>query len=280
MSSGLSALSVFVEGLDHPEGLCVTKDGDLYAGGEAGQVYRISDGVATEIANTGGFLLGLAADGDGRLYCCDVARREVLRVDPRDGSVRMHSAGTVARPMGNPNWGVFDDAGNYYVTDSGHWKQNDGCIFRVSPSGATSIWSEEPSNFPNGACLSADGSELLVLESCTPALVRIPIAADGTAGAREVVAKLEGAVPDGVTLDDEGRAYVFNYRPDRIDRVWPDGRVEVLAEDPEGTLLSAPTNGVWIGEGRCVTGNLGRWHLTLCEWNGVRGVPLRYPVLP
>jgi len=32
----------FVTKLNHPEGLAVGRDGTIYAGGEAGEVYRIS----------------------------------------------------------------------------------------------------------------------------------------------------------------------------------------------------------------------------------------------
>jgi gluconolactonase len=119
---------------------------------------------------------------------------------------------------------------------------------------------------------------LLVLESCTPALVEIEINSDGSAGNRRELARLEGTVPDGVAIDIDGNAYVCCYRPDRILRVGVGGEVEVLADDPQGTVLSAPTNGVWVGPELTtfVTGNLGRWHLTKCEW-GTRGVPLRYP---
>jgi gluconolactonase len=274
--AGLERCSVLVEGLDHPEGVCVTRDGLLYAGGEAGQVYLvdIDGGAVQEVASTGGFLLGLCADAAGRLYVCDVGRRELLRVDPSDGSVELYSNGTPDRPMVNPNWPAFDAAGNLYVTDSGHWKQNDGCIFRVAPDGKTELWSEASTGFPNGSCLSEDGAWLYVLESTTPALVRIPTDDPTT---REVVASLSG-VPDGCALDTEGRVYVCYYRPDRIDRISPDGTLETLAEDPDGTLLSAPTNGVWIASARdrMVVGNLGRWHLTVCEW-GATGIPLNYP---
>ena len=280
--TGLERFSVLVEGLDHPEGVCVDAEGTLYAGGEAGQIYRVDvdEPKVTEVAPTGGFMLGLCADGAGLLYCCDVGRRELLRVDPVSGQVDVYSSGTSERPMINPNWPAFDDAGNLYVTDSGTWKGNDGCIFVVDPSGVTRVWSEASTNFPNGSCLSADGRELLVLESCTPALVSIAINDDGTAGERSVLAELPGTVPDGVALDVEGNAYVCCYRPDRIYLVTSSGSVEIAAEDPEGTLLSAPTNGVFIGEDRTqfVTGNLGRWHLSTCVW-GPQGLPLRYPVL-
>jgi gluconolactonase len=280
MNGDLSRLVVFAEGLDHPEGVTVTADGRLYAGGESGQVYLvdIDTGKSEEVANTGGFLLGLCADSSGRLYCCDVGRRELLRVDPDSGKVDLYSNGTPGRSMINPNWPVFDASGNLYVTDSGTWKGNDGCIFRVTPTGETEIWATSSTNFPNGACVGIDRKSLLVLESCTPALVRIEIKDDGTAGNREEIARLEGTVPDGVALDTDGNAYVCCYRPDRILRVSPSGEVEILADDPEGTLLSAPTNGVWVGSNldTFVTGNLGRWHLTKCDW-GTKGVALEYP---
>jgi gluconolactonase len=219
----------------------------------------------------------MCADDSGRLYCCDIGRKELLRVDPSDGSVAVYSKGTPDRPMLNPNWPVFDDAGNLYVTESGHWKNSDGCVMRIDTDGVTTIWSDQTTGFPNGAALSEAGDALYVLESTTPALVRIPIHPDGDAGEREVVAELDG-VPDGCAIDTEGRIYIFYYRPDRIDRVSPDGRIEVLAEDPEGTLLAAPTNGVWLEpeRRRLVTGNLGRWHLTECDF-GATGIPLRYP---
>ena len=294
---GLEALAVAVEGLDHPEGVTVAADGTMYAGGEAGQVYRIDltggpeaeanaaarSPRATQIASTDGFLLGLCADGNGRLYCCDVGRRELVRVDPATGSVAVHSTGPPDAPFVNPNWPVFGDDGALFVTDSGHWKGDDGSIVRIDPDGGAQTWCRSMTGFPNGACVTPAGDALLVLESTTPALVRVPIRSDGSAGDREVIAELPGTVPDGVTLDTDGNAYVCCYRPDRILRVAPSGDVEVLADDPEGTLLSAPTNGVWLppDHRRLLVGNLGRWHLTLCDWGGdVVGVPLRYPVLP
>ena len=275
-------LEVFAEGLDHPEGVTVTRHGELYAGGEAGQVYRIDpeSGKFDQVASTGGFLLGLCADWEGFLYCCDVGRREVVRVDPKDGAVEVFSKGAAERPMVNPNWPLFDSGGNLYVTDSGGWKQDNGCIFRIDRQGVTQVWSTASTNFPNGACLAQGGRSLLVLESCTPALVRLTILGDGTAGIREEIARLPGTVPDGVSIDEQENAYICCYRPDRILRVDPHGRVEILADDPEGTVLSAPTNGVWLGPDLrvFVTGNLGRWHLTKCDW-GTRGVALKYPSL-
>jgi len=277
----ISEVTSYAEGLDHPEGVTVTAEGVVYAGGEAGQVYRIDNGTASQVASTGGFLLGLCADASGVLYCCDVARREVVRVDPSTHDVAVYSAGTDDRPMVNPNWPVFDPAGNLYVTDSGTWNGDDGCVFRVRPDGVTEIWSTACTGFPNGACLSTDGRTLFVLESQTPALVAITIDDSGAAGGRRVIADLPNTVPDGVTLAADGAMLVCCYRPDRILRVRPDGVVTVVADDPLGTTLSAPTNGVWVGANLdvLVTGNLGRWHLSQLKPGGT-GVPLHYPEMP
>ena len=71
---------VFCEGLDHPECLAVHPDGSIWAGGEAGQIYRVSaDGKRIdEVANTGGFILGVAISRDGSwLAACDLKKHQV-----------------------------------------------------------------------------------------------------------------------------------------------------------------------------------------------------------
>ena len=277
----LEELRTYADGLDHPEGVAVGPDGTVYAGGEAGQLYRVDpDGAVTEVARTGGFLLGLAVDGDGFVYACDTSRREVVRIDPSSGTVDTYSAGAPQAPFRNPNWPVFDDQGNLYVTDSGAWKADDGHIVAIAAGGATSVWSRATPRFPNGACLTADGTALLVIESTHPGVSRIPIEPDGSAGAASVVCELPGSVPDGIAVDEAGGFYVACYRPDRIYYVDANGRIEVYADDPEGTVLAAPTNVTFLGPGRrtLLVGSLGRWHLAACEVD-TPGVALRYPRL-
>lgn len=55
----VSGVRDFVTGLNHPECVAVGRDGTLYAGGKAGQIYRISqNGQKVEsIASTSGFCL-------------------------------------------------------------------------------------------------------------------------------------------------------------------------------------------------------------------------------
>ena len=79
-------------------------------------------------------------------------------------------------------------------------------------------------------------------------------------------------MPDGLAFTAGGGLLISCYRPDRILHLDRDGRLEVVAEDPQGTLLSAPTNVCFVGAAldRVVSANLGRWHLTLLDARAAR----------
>ena len=134
-------LSVLVDGLDHAEGIACGPDGGVFAGGEAGQVYRIDIEQAefTEIANTGGFVLGMALDAAGNVYACDHVNKCVQKVTP-NGEVSVYSSGPPSDPMNVPNYPAFDHLGNLYVCDSGGWKEDSGRIFRIAPGGDAVVW--------------------------------------------------------------------------------------------------------------------------------------------
>lgn len=277
----IDRFEILTEELDHPEGVAWDPAGRLYAGGEAGQIYAVTlDGVVTEVASTGGEILGVALDAAGRVYACDAGNAMVARIDPRSGETMVFSAGTRDDPMRLPNALAFDAAGNLYVTDSGEYLEHDGVVYRITPDRETEVWSRASSRYPNGCCLDASGSALLVVESYLPGVVSIPIGADGAAGTRRVIAEMPGTVPDGIAIDVAGRMYVTCYRPDRICVVSPDGEVAVLADDPHAAVLSAPTNLAFAGPDltRLVVANVGEWHLNYLDVE-VPGLPLRYPSL-
>lgn len=277
---GLERFRTFVDGLDHPEGVARGPDGYLYAGGEAGQVYRIGpDGRIEQIASTGGFILGVALDADANVYACDLGRAQVMRVSAT-GGVRTFSSGTADAPMVNPNYGVFDAVGRLYVSDSGRWQRDDGAIFVILPDGSTRVASRSVRRFPNGLALSADGGWLYVVESTLPGISRLEVRADGSLGATQEVVRLPGHVPDGLAFDAEGALYIACYRPDRVYRLSRDGALTVWADDPTGTTLAAPTNLAFAGPALdlLVVANLGRWHLAATDTE-VPGQPLWYPRL-
>ena len=275
-------VSVLVDGLDHPEGIACGPDGGVYAGGEAGQVYRIDIDRAefTEFANTGGFVLGMALDSAGNVYACDLVNACVNKITP-SGEVSVYSTGPSSEPMAVPNYPAFDAQGNLYVCDSGGWKEDSGRIFKVAPGGDAVLWDRTLKTFPNGLCIGPNGDSLYVAMSLNPPRVaRVEILPDGSAGNVETVVELPRTVPDGVAFDTDGNLYISCYRPDIIYRLSPEGELEVLAEDYEGTAMAAPTNIAFSGPNRDILlgCNLGRWHITRYEANKT-GLRLHYPDL-
>lgn len=276
----ISTLSVLAPGLDHPEGVAWGPDGRVYAGGEAGQVYRVNlaTGAFEAFASSGGFVLGLAHDAAGSTYACDQGRREVIRITP-EGGVSRYAGSTGAQDMRVPNYPVFDAHGNLYVSDSGDWGARNGFIWKIAPGGAGVVWDRQASGFTNGMCLSPDGSALYVVESCPPLISRIPILADGSAGPREIVVELPRNVPDGVAFDQAGRLYISLYNPNII-YVYEGGRLAPLYDDWEQLVLIAPTNIAFGGADlkTLLIANLCGWSLATAPMD-TAGLPVHYPTL-
>lgn len=275
----LDRLETFAEGLDHAEGICQTLDGALYVGGEAGQLYRVEpDGRPTELLRTDGFLLGLAADAAGHVYAIDAVHRCVWRIDPASGERTMFARDPGIDREWTPNHGAFGPDGSYWVSDNGGWGAHEGRIWRVPPGGAIELWTEASRGYPNGLAVSPDGTRLYVLESLPGALATIDVLPDGAAGERRLLCDMDPAVPDGLALAEDGSILIACYRPDAIFHWSADDGLRVLAEDPRGAVLAAPTNIVLTGPARdeIVVPNIGRWHLTRMP-AGVVGVPLHYP---
>jgi len=279
----ISEFAVLVDGLDHSEDVVRGPDGQVYAGGEAGQLYcvDVAGGTATELANTGGFLLGLVLDGAGCAYGCDIVRQEVVRIGVESGEVESYSRGTPDAPAVLPNGLTFAADGTLYFSDSGEWQENDGRIYAVSPAGVTRVWSTAATAFPNGLALDPDGRWLYVVESSLPGVSRIEVLADGSAGERELLAEMPETFPDGVTLTDDGTLLIGCYAPDVIYVLRVGGDPEVLAADTIRMTLNSPVNCTFGGENGdvLVVSNLGRKHLCRAEL-GMRGAPLNYPALP
>jgi gluconolactonase len=251
--------------LDHPEGVYVAPDGTVYAGGEAGQVYRIApDGTQSQIGSTGGFLLGLALDGDGALHACDTTRAAVMRI-ASDGVVTERSSGTAERRMILPNYPVFDTVGSLYVSDSGeYWHDSGtGAVFIIHPDDTTEVFHAGPFRFANGLAIDPTQTWLYVAQSTAWNVVRVPL--DQPNGPIEVTHVLPPhSVADGLAFAEDGRLIITCYRPDIIYLGYPDGRVEVLLEDLTAELLNRPTNAA-LHDGMLYLANLGGWHLSVLE---------------
>ena len=280
--ASLSDLYVIAAPLDHPEGIATGPDGELYAGGEAGQVYRIDQaaGAPVEIANTGGFALGLAHDAAGMIYICNVGETPaVLRVDPKTGDITTWCDSADGEPLETPNWCAFAPDGTLWFTDSGTEDLNiqNGRLIRVPRGGGDGqvVDVGRPLHFPNGMCVDPDG-EVAFLETLTPRLSKV---VDGRA---ELLADLTGTSPDGVTCCADGGYLVAIYYPFQLLYVPPEGgRVDMVLDDPTGIHIPMPTNVTFYGDGlkKLAIGSLGGMVVKGIEL-GIAGKPLNYPEQP
>jgi gluconolactonase len=283
----LEQVRVYAGGMDHPEGVTVGLDGLVYAGGEAGQFYRLpGEGLAPELlgVSEGGFILGVALDAQGRAHGCDALQQAVMRVDGK-GPPSRYGWLPAEDPIAGCNHCAFDSRGSLYVSDSGHWPIPDGRLLRVPPGGGVAdIWCDELRTLPNGVCVGPGEEHLYVAMSFGPGRIdRVAIRPDGRAGEVETYLDLGDLVPDGLAFAENGDLYVVTYRPDAVFVIRAGSRrLELVAEDPTGTVLASPTNlafGTLAGDPVLFCANIGRWHIAVLPL-GVPGLPLAYPDLP
>lgn len=268
-------VSIFADGLDHPECIAVHPDGSVWAGGEAGQIYRIAaDGSEIkEVNNTGGFILGIAFSPDASwLAVCDLKNKCVWKLDLKTNQLTKFATGADGVSFNIPNYASFTRSGKLFVTESGAFRQVTGKIFCFDENGNGSIWHNGPFNFANGLAISANEDWLYVVCTWLPGVERIAINADGSAGTREVFCILPQTCPDGIAFDNDENLYVSCYAPNTIYKVTPQQQVSLLIDDWEAHTLSNPTNIAFRGN-ELFTANLGRWHVSKINI-GVAGLKL------
>jgi len=275
----IDRFEVLADGLNHPEGVAWNPvDGHVYAGGEAGEFYRVSlDGDVEELGATGGSMLGIAVDGRSRVYACDDGNGEIARIDPTTGAIETFARGVGGVELDEPNVAAFGPDGSLYVTCSGEERPE---IVRIR-EGATERWCDELVDYPNGMVVLPAGDAMLVIESHAQRIARLPIEPDGTPGRAATFAELPDTDADGLALDAAGHVWATLYRPDGLVLFDPDGREVLRIDDHLATTLDAPTNIVFVGEGlrRAVVANVGDRFLAWADLD-VAGAPLHYPEVP
>ncbi len=260
---------VLASGFDHIEGVCWDSARQcIWAGGEAGQVYRVElDGSVTIVAVVeGGALLGLALDQRGSLYICDPGNHQVWKMNNQHNVVAFGDA------INYPNYPAFAPDGLLYVSDSGTFDQVNGRLFTIDANGVTSDVSPRPFEFANG--IAIDNTTVWIVESAAPCVSSMDLAG----GALERTIPLERCVPDGLAFDADGGLLISCYQPNQLWRWTREEGLELIFDEWSGELILSPTNIAFYGD------SLDRLALaSLCGHNLVtvavptQGAPIRLP---
>jgi gluconolactonase len=264
---------VFASGLDHPECCAFDRDGNLWAGGEAGQIYRIDRaGKSETIANLGGFCAGLAFSPDDRELLVCVSGVGLVRV-AKSGEHHVFATHAGSHEIIAANYVLFDSRGRIYLTDSGKWMQRSGFVLRFDQDGRGEVLAG-PFGYANGLALSADEKLLFMVESDSDSVLQFEIGSDDQLKQHAVLANGVGRFPDGLAMDVEGKLYVCCYASDEIWRIDPAGRKTLVAHDRWGIQLGRPTNLAFGGNDfdEIYVANLGRYTITRAKL-GIRGRP-------
>jgi sugar lactone lactonase YvrE len=232
-------LTIIAGGLDHAEGICWDPVRQCFwAGGEAGQIYRIelSGTVTTTHTISGGVLLGVALDADGDLYLCDVGNHTVWRYDHESAPVRY------GPEIDYPNYCAFGPDATLYVSDSGSFLEATGYIVAISTDARSTCLALPLVEYANGLCVH-DGY-LYYVASSLPGVWRVAL----SGGERELVTALSRCVPDGLAVDVEGSLYISCYQPNQVWRRRLNGELELIIDDWTGEFVLSPTNIAFYGE--------------------------------
>jgi gluconolactonase len=207
------------------EGPALAPDGSILFSDIGNAIYRYdpATGKTAIFRQPSGRSNGLMFDQQGRLVACEGAntggnrRISVTKGihDEKDGVTHTLTDKFMGKTFNSPNDLAIDPLGNIYFTDPRYVgdepRQLDfEAVFRVTPSGATSIATREVQK-PNGILVSADGKRVFVSDNNAEGnrqLLAFDVKPDGSLAGKKVLHDfVAGRGIDGMTLDTGGNIY-------------------------------------------------------------------------
>lgn len=236
-----------------PECVIATQSGALCVADWRGGVTIIApDGTQRLIAAKGDVPSGgikpngIALDADGSFLLAHLD-------DEAGGVYRLAADGTltpfllkvdgVALPP--TNFVHIDGSGRVWITVSTRMiprnrartaAVSDGFIVLVDSKGARIV--ADGVTYTNEAKVDPSGKWLVINETFGRRVSRQPIGPDGELGPRETVAEFgPGVFPDGLDFDVEGGIWITSIYSNRLIRIGPDGRQDLVLEDNDPDYL-------------------------------------------
>lgn len=276
----ISEVETIATNIPGAEGIAIANDGRIFVGAEDGWIYVIEPGgEVAPCVQLPGRPLGIAIDRHEHLYVCDWDAQGVYRVMP-DGEVILLADSDGKHKIQFPNFCVFDDVGNLYVSDSGtsrrmaQIRKPDGKIFRIAPSGQCELFADGLYQ-PNGLSIRRGDSALYVIQTLIDNVLRLEITPDGKLGRASVYARHLDGSPDGMTFTESGDLLVVTGLHEIIYCVRQNDMIDIFLEDENAEKLIAPANAAFGGQ------NLDELYITNIVGNSVsriKGVPRGQPL--
>jgi sugar lactone lactonase YvrE len=274
-------LQAIGHGIERPEQVLVARDGGVYGSDKASAVARVlPNGGLERMGQAGGEPNGIALNRNGHFLIANFGLGALQDLDPETGELRLVVHGRVGKlSLQWINYVLVDSAGALWVSvcaqnpDLRHTIAHgtpEGYILRLSPPDFHAEVVAEDVNFPNCMALDRNEEYLYVVRTLRADVVRFARRGTGL-GPEEVFSPPLGGrrddeygehvkeliadravtrrwgMADGCAFDAEGNLWVTLARANRVVAIAPDRGVVVIAEDPEGVLLSGPTSVAWGG---------------------------------
>ncbi len=281
----IADMQKFGRALDRPEDVVVSANGRVFASDQKSAVAEIlPDGNIRRIGKAGGAANGINMDAQGRIIIANFGIYNgqpgpLQRLDIDSGEVETLSGEVDGKKLVSSNYPIVAKDGAIWCTHSTfaeNWPQAldgraDGLVYRWTEAGGTSPVMADGLKFANGCCLDEQEAFLYVNQTSGGNVVRYPILADGTLGAREDYGPMLGVIPervdptqlappqqranwaytDGNGFDVEGNLWVTLPAANKIVAITPEREVFTVAQDIPGDVLNHPTNVSWGGDDMC-----------------------------
>ena len=265
----LDDLNFIGKGLCRPECVICTAQGDIYTSDWRGGIAHIKSNGDQHLylgMTPDGHALrpnGISLNADGSFLVAHLGDEKggVFRL-ARDGGVSVFVDKVDGVDLPPSNFVFTDYAHRTWITVSTRhvpraeaYRPNvsDGFIVLVDRKGTRIV--ADGLGYTNEAAIHPNGKWLYVNETFGRRLVRFQLDGNGEPKNREVVTEFgAGTYPDGLTFDAEGCVWITSIISNRIIRVLPDGRQQLILEDADADHV------VWA-ETAFRAHRLGRKHL-------------------
>lgn len=164
--------------------------------------------------------------------------RAVATIEPADPTTRM-------------NDGKCDVRGRFWAGTAVEGDAARGALYRLDPASQ----GDHPATIlsgvrcSNGLCWDADGRSMYYIDTPRGGVDRFDFDLDaGIPSNRRRAFEVEGALPDGMTIDAEGCLWVALWGGHRVHRYTPNGRLDRVVEIPVAQVTSCTFGGADLGD--------------------------------